>query len=48
MRPQRSLSSPAVGDIAPPLRLPRLDGTGSHAGDARDRPFLVSFLRHAG
>ncbi len=33
---------------APPLELPLLDGGTASLADHRDRPVLVSFLRHAG
>lgn len=39
---------PAVGDTAPPLSLPTLDGGHYRLEDHRERPVLVSFLRHAG
>lgn len=40
--------APAVGDVAPPLVLPDLDGAEHDLSDLRGRPVLVSFLRHAG
>jgi peroxiredoxin len=39
---------PQVGQPAPELVLPDLDGTVTALRDLRDRPVLVSFLRHAG
>ena len=39
---------PRVGDPAPPLELPLLDGGTFDLADHRSRPFLVVFLRHAG
>lgn len=39
---------PAVGDPAPALELPTLDGAPFRLGDLAGRPVLVSFLRHAG
>ena len=39
---------PHVGDRAPRLVLPDLDGTVTALEDLRGRPVLVSFLRHAG
>lgn len=40
--------APAVGQAAPPLALPDLDGEGHDLAGLRGRPVLVSFLRHAG
>lgn len=40
--------APAVGEPAPPLALPGLDGEDHDLSDLRGRPVLVSFLRHAG
>ena len=40
--------APAVGDPAPPLNLPTLDGDEVSLDGFRGRPVLVSFLRHAG
>ncbi|GAC1318708.1 MAG: hypothetical protein NVSMB25_08490 [Thermoleophilaceae bacterium] len=43
------LSSPAVGDPAPALALPLLDGSGSvRLEDLRERALILTFLRHAG
>ena len=39
---------PQVGQPAPELVLPDLDGTVTALRDLRGRPVLVSFLRHAG
>lgn len=39
---------PRVGEPAPPLELPTLDGGSLRLEDLRGRPVLVSFLRHAG
>ncbi|MDQ4142402.1 MAG: peroxiredoxin family protein [Actinomycetota bacterium] len=39
---------PDVGDAAPPLELPSLDGRDFRLADLRGRPVIVSFLRHAG
>ena len=43
-----STDVPQVGDRAPRLVLPDLDGTVTTLEDLRGRPVLVSFLRHAG
>ncbi len=40
--------SVVVGEQAPPLDLPDLDGRVVRLADLRGRPVLVSFLRHAG
>ena len=40
--------APSVGDKAPDLVLPDLDGQVISFSDLRERPVLVSFLRHAG
>ncbi|MDP9021812.1 MAG: peroxiredoxin family protein [Actinomycetota bacterium] len=40
--------APAVGDPAPPLTLPRMEGGDFRLEDQSGRPVLVSFLRHAG
>ncbi len=37
-----------VGQPAPPLELPTLDGGLLRLADLRGRAVLVSFLRHAG
>ncbi len=39
---------PAVGDLAPPLELPTIDGGAFRLDKLRGHPVLVSFLRHAG
>ncbi len=39
---------PRAGDAAPQLVLPTLAGETFDLADARGRPVLVSFLRHAG
>lgn len=39
---------PDVGQDAPPLSLPTLDGQHVDLGALRGGPVLVSFLRHAG
>ena len=39
---------PAVGEPAPLLELPDLEGRELRLADLRGRPVLVSFLRHAG
>ncbi len=39
---------PGVGDDAPRLELPALDGGTVRLEDHRGRPVLVCFLRHAG
>jgi peroxiredoxin len=41
-------TTPQVGDPAPDLELPRLDGGVTALRDLQGRPVLVSFLRHAG
>lgn len=40
--------APRVGDVAPELEGPTLDGVWFRLSDHRDRPVIVSFLRHAG
>jgi peroxiredoxin len=40
--------APAVGDPAPPLSLPTIDGDVFDLATAPAQPVLVSFLRHAG
>lgn len=40
--------APQVGQPAPPLRLPTLEGGGLDLDALRGTPVLVSFLRHAG
>lgn len=40
--------APRVGDPAPPLALPTLDGNSFRLDEPPDRPVVVSFLRHAG
>lgn len=45
---ERLPKPPAVGDRAPPLELPTLDGARFRLEDLRGQPLLVSFLRHAG
>jgi len=39
---------PALGDMAPLLSLPTIEGGEYRLEDHRERPVLVSFLRHAG
>jgi len=39
---------PRVGDPAPPLDLPSLDGGRVELPRSPGRPVIVSFLRHAG
>jgi len=39
---------PAVGEPAPPLELPDLDGRPRRLADHLGQPVLVVFLRHAG
>ena len=39
---------PSVGEAAPELVLPMLEGGVFSLADARGQPVLVSFLRHAG
>jgi peroxiredoxin len=39
---------PSVGDPAPELALPALDGGLLRLEDLRGRPVLLTFLRHAG
>lgn len=39
---------PAVGDPAPRLDLPALDGGRIKLPREPDRPVVISFLRHAG
>lgn len=39
---------PRVGSPAPPLDLPTLDGGRVGLDGPRERPVIVSFLRHAG
>lgn len=41
-------AAPQVGERAPELALPDLDGTVTALRDLQGRPVLVSFLRHAG
>ena len=40
--------APQVGETAPRLAGPTLDGGSFDLADHRDRPVIVSFLRHAG
>lgn len=40
--------APRPGDRAPALDLPTWDGSGFRLEDARGRPLLLTFLRHAG
>ena len=40
--------APAVGDPAPELDLPTVDGRRIRLSDLSGRPVIVSFLRHAG
>ena len=42
------MRAPVVGEPAPPLALPTLDGEPVDLRGLRGRPVLVSFLRHAG
>jgi len=46
--PPHPTTPPAVGNTAPPLSLPTLGGGRYRLEDHRERPVLVSFLRHAG
>ncbi len=39
---------PDVGEPAPALDLPTVDGGRFRLADHRKRPVIVSFLRHAG
>ncbi len=39
---------PEVGQRAPGIELPDLDGRPTSLADLRGRPVLASFLRHAG
>lgn len=39
---------PETGELAPPLKLPTLDGAEFDLASLRGQPVLVSFLRHAG
>ena len=39
---------PRVGDPAPPIDLPALDGQRFQLADREGRAVVVSFLRHAG
>ena len=41
-------TAPRVGEPAPDLVLPDLQGKVTDLRDLRGRPVLVSFLRHAG
>lgn len=41
-------NAPAVGQRAPDLVLPDLNGAVTALRDLQGRPVLVSFLRHAG
>lgn len=41
-------AAPAVGDTAPQLQLPTLDGHGCDLTALRGQFVVVSFLRHAG
>jgi peroxiredoxin len=41
-------AAPQVGDLAPPLQLSTIDGSGFRLEDERGRPVLLTFLRHAG
>jgi hypothetical protein len=43
-----AVSAPVVGEPAPPLALPTLDGEPFDLRGLRGRPVLVVFLRHAG
>ncbi|MDX1657996.1 MAG: hypothetical protein R3343_04180 [Nitriliruptorales bacterium] len=40
--------APRAGDTAPSLSGPTLSGAGFELSDHRERPVIVSFLRHAG
>ncbi|MGI8875185.1 MAG: hypothetical protein ACR2KP_12840 [Egibacteraceae bacterium] len=40
--------APKVGQRAPVLELPDIDGVVTALRDLQGRPVLVSFLRHAG
>ena len=42
------VKAPSVGQPAPRLELPVLDGDRLSLEDRRGHPVLVSFLRHAG
>ena len=42
------VTPPSVGQPAPRLDLPVLDGDRLRLEDRRGQPVLVSFLRHAG
>ena len=44
----RHSTPPALGALAPPLSLPTIEGGEYRLEDHRERPVLVSFLRHAG
>lgn len=39
---------PQIGDPAPPIDLPSLDGQRFQLADREGRAVVVSFLRHAG
>ena len=41
-------AAPRIGEPAPQLRLPDLDGEVTALDDPAGSPVLVSFLRHAG
>lgn len=40
--------TPTIGDPAPELDLPTVDGERIRLTDLAGRPVIVSFLRHAG
>lgn len=42
------MNVPRLGESAPPLELPDLDGNRVRLAELRGRPVLVSFLRHGG
>lgn len=43
-----AVHTPAVGEPAPALALPSLDGERFDLAELRGHPVLVAFLRHAG
>lgn len=46
--PPNGSRAPHVGEPAPPLALPAIGGGGFRLEDARGRPLMLTFLRHAG
>lgn len=46
--PPAAAAAPSVGQPAPRLELPTIDGGDFRLTDLRGQPVLLSFLRHAG